>query len=288
MKITEVHARAIEDWLKSSGYSQRAAAKVLGVSNTAIHKWLTPGAGLHRTQWNKLLTHIEPFLPQSDGWESTHRLIDKISQSQNSGLKKVYIDNFLKSFTEINQRRELLGKVELSDFSDLVNSSEDVTHIVLPYRSLDKPEAFLWTGKQCAYTTFVTNEKGEDHLNPYDIKALKEIIYKMIKIGSNPYRTIFWRVQDDEESIRIFRCDKALPTQIIPHVYGIAPDSRDIKVFEFWESLIEEVFKEHREEFLTFREKMMSYFQKPKEYIKLHRDFLKDAGATAGKIKPFL
>lgn len=277
MKITEVHARAIEDWLKSSGYSQRAAAKVLGVSNTAIHKWLTPGAGLHRTQWNKLLHHIEPFLPQSDGWESTHKLIDQISRSNNSGLKKVYIDNFLKSFTETNQSRELLGKVELSDFSDLVNSKEDVVHVVLPYKSLDKPEAFVWYDKKCSYTTYVTNDKDSSYMSPLDIGFLKNIIRKMLKVGIGTENTLFWRVNDDEDSIRIFRIDKALPNPTVPHIYPEV--DKDNAALKYWDELVNEVSKE---------EGINLPIKKNDTSMTLHENSVERAGKVLGKRKKML
>ena len=108
MEMTEEYSNALKRWLSDNNFSLRKASQILGVNHNSIRNWLTPGAGINKTQWNKLFPYIEKYLTPSDKRED---IPAELSVSYNS-LQTIlrvkgrdhldFIEAFLSNYVELN------------------------------------------------------------------------------------------------------------------------------------------------------------------------------------------
>ncbi|MCM8537150.1 MAG: hypothetical protein NE334_14515 [Lentisphaeraceae bacterium] len=287
MTILPKYAEALRSWMDREKLSLRKAADLLNVNHNSLRNWLTPGAGIHDNQWEKVKPYISVYLENDaentipDNLRPSYKLLKKISTAQKAEHHIKFIESFISNYIDTNILiEENLAKIiTLQELLDSVEE-DNLLQIILPNRSIAKDEnAFIRLNDKSAITPFITLETGRDYLPDIVTAPLEDLIFKLIKHKSNPYRAIFWRINDDEESIKYFRHAGSYPQKFTKHCCLLSSEI-DKEILLFWIELIDKVFQDNIDELSTFSEKAKNAFFGKKNLLKLHVDFIKDTGGS--------
>ena len=291
MTMLPKYSEALRAWLDKEKLSLRKAAELLDVNHNSLRNWLTPGAGIHDSQWEKLKPYISVYLDEEseksipDTVRPSYKLLKKVSESDNAEKHLGFIESFLDNYVAANVQPlpKLMKTASLDTITDSIDKNA-LVQIILPHRDISKDRsAYFLHNESCSLEHFITLETGRAYLPNEVTASFRALILKLIKKGANPYKTIFWRFNEDEDSIKYFRHANSLPYGFTKYCSPI--DSvMDKEIIFFWIELIDKVFQDKKNKFLTVSEKAKDLIFKSKNLPKLQVDLIKQTNGSTQKL----